>query len=188
MEPWVGIVLAAGAGTRAGGPKALRATGAGEGWMAVQHRLLVVSGASRVLVVLGAAAEAALPLLPRGAEPVLAPDWADGLSASLAAGLAAASSSPDAVAALVTLVDLPDLPAAAVRRVLAAGPLAPEALRRATYRGAPGHPVLLGREHWAPLAAGLRGDTGAGPYLRAHDTAAVECGDLGDGRDRDRVT
>ncbi|MWC00434.1 nucleotidyltransferase family protein, partial [Agromyces sp. MMS17-SY077] len=67
----------------------------------------------------------------------------------------------------------------------ASGPLA-SALARATYRGLPGHPVLLGRDHWAPLAAALHGDRGAGPYLVAQGALAVECGDLATGADRDR--
>jgi molybdenum cofactor cytidylyltransferase len=46
--------------------------------------------------------------------------------------------------------------------------------------------VLVGRAHWRPLAAAVRGDMGAGPYLRAHGATAVDCTDLGGGDDVDR--
>ena len=61
------------------------------------------------------------------------------------------------------------------------------ALARAVYGGEPGHPVLVGRAHWRPLADAVRGDTGAGPYLRAHAAVAVDCTDLGGGDDVDRA-
>ena len=48
---------------------------------------------------------------------MVAADWAEGMSASLRAGLAA-STDTDADAALVSLVDLPDVADAVVRRVL----------------------------------------------------------------------
>lgn len=168
MTDLVGIVLAAGAGTRAGGPKARR-----EGWLPHAVEVLRGAGCDPVIAVLGAA------IVPTDAEVVVAPDWAEGVGASLRAGLAAASGE----AALVTLVDLPGMPVAAARRV-AAGASA-GSLRRAVYAGRPGHPVLLGRDHWGPLTAELHGDTGAGAYLRAHGADAVECGDLWDGADVD---
>jgi CTP:molybdopterin cytidylyltransferase MocA len=85
---------------------------------------------------------------------------------------------------LVTLVDLPDVTAEVVRRVASAA-TGPEVLARATYDGRPGHPVLLGRDHWAGVRASATGDAGARDYLVAHDVVAVECGDLATGRDVD---
>ena len=72
-------------------------------------------------------------------------------AASLRAGLGALAGRADA--AVVTLVDLPDVRADVVRRVSTAAP-ARATLARATYEGRPGHPVLLGRDHWA----GVTGD------------------------------
>ncbi|MGN6326520.1 nucleotidyltransferase family protein [Pseudolysinimonas sp.] len=169
MTGLVGIVLAAGAGTRAGGPKALR-----EGWLAHAVDVLRQAGCDRVIAVLGAA------IVPTDAEVVVAADWDEGVAASLRAGLAAASGD----AALVTLVDLPGMPVAAAARVAAGA--TPAALRRAVYDGRPGHPVLLGRDHWKAIAASVHGDRGAGPYLRTHGADDVECGDLWDGADIDR--
>ena len=76
---------------------------------------------------------------------MVAADWAEGMGASLRAGLAALDGGADAV--VVTLVDLPDLTAEVVRRVVAAA-TGPGDLARATYAGTPGHPVLIGRDHW----------------------------------------
>jgi CTP:molybdopterin cytidylyltransferase MocA len=134
--------------------------------------------------VLGASAAEARGLL--GPEPVtvvVADDWAEGMGASLRTGLAALDAS-NAEAALVSLVDLPDVGPEVCRRLLAAA-TGPDALARATYAGRPGHPVLLGRHHWTGAAESADGDTGARDYLAAHDVVAVECGDLASGRDVD---
>ena len=85
-------------------------------------------------------------------------------------------------------LDLPDLVPEVVARVVggavgagaAAGTLA-----RAAYDGVPGHPVLLGRDHWAGVAAAATGDRGARDYLAAADVVLVECGDLATGHDVD---
>ena len=58
-------------------------------------------------------------------------------------------------------------------------------LARAAYDGEPGHPVLLGHDHWAGVVATAQGDRGARDYLADHDVLLVECGDLATGRDRD---
>lgn len=177
MPDVVGIVLAAGAGTRAGGPKALRREASGMPWLALASTFLREAGCARVIVVLGASAGTTAGLAPADAEVVEAGDWRDGMSASLRVGVAAASGSD----VLITLVDLPGLPAEVGRRVLAAsGPL-----RRAVFEGRPGHPVFVAAEHLDTFAASLHGDSGGREYLDAHGVTAVECGDLGDGRDVD---
>jgi CTP:molybdopterin cytidylyltransferase MocA len=179
MAGTTGIVLAAGAGTRAGGPKALRRNGAGTPWLALACGVLREAGCSRLIVVLGASAGAAAGLVPADAEVVEAGDWRDGMAASLRAGVAAASGHD----VLITLVDLPGLSAEVARRVLAtSGPL-----RRAVFEGRPGHPVFVAAEHLDPFAASLHGDSGGREYLDAHGVTAVECGDLGDGRDVDEA-
>jgi CTP:molybdopterin cytidylyltransferase MocA len=174
-----GLLLAAGAGSRMGRPKALV-----DGWLLRAVRGLTDGGCTQVTVVLGAAAEEALPLLDgTGASAVVAADWADGMSASLRAGLTAAAGT-DADAVVVTLVDLPDVGADVVRRLLVRG-AHPGTLRRATYDGRPGHPVVIGRAHWARVAEAASGDEGARGYLGAHHADAVECGDLATGVDID---
>ena len=182
MTTLTGIVLAAGAGSRLGRPKALMRTADGEPWVERAVRLLHASGCARVLVVLGAAAEQATTLVPVGNEILVVEHWADGMGESLRAALAAA----DGDAALITLVDLPDLPIAVASRMLAE-PVTRHTLKQAVFDGRPGHPVLIGRTHWAGVASTLVGDRGARDYLVAHDAIEVECSDLFDGHDIDRL-
>lgn len=173
-----GMVLAAGAGTRYGMPKVIAEQG---DWLRTAVAALHDGGCDEVIVVLGAAGESAVTV-PSPARAVLAADWADGLSASLRAGIRAL----DADFVVVQLVDTPDVGADVVRRVLAAARAGTSGLARAVYDGRPGHPVVIGREHWAALLDGLAGDVGAGPFLRARaDVVEVECGDLATGADID---
>jgi CTP:molybdopterin cytidylyltransferase MocA len=182
-----GLLLAAGAGRRFGGPKALAADPDGTGWLGRAVHVLRDGGCAEVTVVLGAGAEEARPLLPAGPwlHVVVAGDWAEGMGASLRAGLDALAGRADPPdAALVHLVDLPDVGAAVVARVLERA-TGPAALARASYDGVPGHPVLLGRDHWSAVTASAVADRGARAHLVAHPPDLVECGDLASGADRD---
>lgn len=186
------LLLAAGAGRRMGTPKALVTGADGEPWVVRGIRVLVEGGCDRVSVVVGAAAERVEPLVAAaGACPVVAHDWAEGMGASLAAGLAAVEADdPDAEVLVLMLVDLPDVDAPVVSRVLAAAAAtAPDAgtaaVVRAAYGGSPGHPVVIGRDHWGSLAADLQGDRGARDWLVRQRVALVECGDLAAGDDVD---
>jgi CTP:molybdopterin cytidylyltransferase MocA len=181
----VGVVLAAGSGSRAGGPKGLRVGADGVPWVVTATSVLRDAGCSRLLVVTGAWATAVSALVPGDAETVDCVDWNTGLAASFRTGLAAAASDPDARAALFTLVDLPGMPAPAAQRVVSAGKVDGAALRRATVDGRPTHPVLLGRDHWTGAGALAEGERGAGPYLRRNGAELVEVGDLWDGSDVD---
>lgn len=182
-----GLVLAAGAGRRSGGPKALRRRDDGTSWVAHACAVLAEAGCAPMVAVLGASAEEARPLVPAGVATVVAEDWDEGMGASLRAGLAALADT-DADACLVHLVDLPDVDARVVARVLATVADHPDPaahLARATYAGVPGHPVLLGRAHWAAVTATARGDRGARDHLAAEAPVLVECGDLATGVDQD---
>lgn len=172
-----GIVLAAGAGSRAGGPKALLRSDSGEPWLHLAVRALLDGGCHRAVVVLGAEARRARPLVPSDADIVVARAWRRGMSESLRSGLAAATGD----AALISLVDLPTLPAQVVRRVLDGQ----GELRRAVFRGRPGHPVFVSTAHWTTVAESLEGDHGAQRHLESSGAAAIECGDLWDGVDDD---
>ncbi len=166
-----GLVLAAGAGSRMGRPKALVRDPDGTSWLQRSVESLREAGCTSVVVVLGAAADEALGCCRRcrpGVRHVVADDWATGMAASLATGLCALTHD-DGEVALVTLVDLPDVGAAVARRVLAAAD-GPTSLARATFGGRPGHPVLIGRDHWFPAAAVVDGDEG--PAATCATTAA----------------
>jgi predicted DNA-binding transcriptional regulator YafY/CTP:molybdopterin cytidylyltransferase MocA len=183
-----GLLLAAGGGRRYGMPKAL---------VEVDGRLLVERGVATlrgggcdpVLVVLGAAADEVRARADLG-DAILVdnPAWADGMGSSLRAGLAALAGTgtgTTAAAVAVLLVDTPGITPEAVRRVAARA--APRVLAVATYHGRQGHPVLIGRDHWAGVAELAVGDTGARPYLAEHRTEVtrVPCDDVADGADMD---
>jgi len=185
-----GLLLAAGAGRRMGQPKALLRRADGVPVIDAAVGALFDGGCTTVTVVLGAAAGDATALLDDAGwvdDPevrlVVADNWADGMGASLQAGLESLATSP-AEAALITLVDLPDVTGAVHSRVLASAS-GPGALARATYDGRPGHPVLIGRHHWAGAAAAAEGDRGARSYLDGHECADVSCEDLATGVDLD---
>lgn len=150
----------------------------------VQHAADTVreAGLKRCVVVLGAEAErvrAAAPDLP---ETVVNPDWATGLGSSLRVGLQALAGTP-AEAVVILLVDMPGVTPLAVRRIAAQA--AGDALVMGGYGARRGHPVLLGRDHWAAVAESATGDRGARDYLRAHDVQVVPLGDVADDRDID---
>jgi CTP:molybdopterin cytidylyltransferase MocA len=180
----VGLVLAAGEGRRMGGPKALLRDESGTPWVVRTVRVIQQGGVDDVVVVVGAAAdEVRAALLAEDVRVVVADHWAEGMGASLRAGLRELVGLDDVTAALVCVVDTPGLSAAVVRRVAALA--GPDILARATYDGTPGHPVLLGAGHFGALVDAAGGDVGARDYLSSHEPRTVECGDLADGTDVD---
>lgn len=152
--------------------------------------MAVMAGCDELVVVLGAGAEQVAKVLPpskAGLSVVINPDHLSGMGSSLAVGLSATVQGT-CDAALVMLVDLPDVTPAVLVRLAATtdGSEQPTSvLARAAYAGRPGHPVLIGRDHFSGVIAGAVGDAGARGYLQAHPVRLVECGDLGGGRDVD---
>lgn len=180
-----GLLLAAGAGRRMGRPKAL-----------VEHRgrlfvesaagVLATAGCRPVIVVLGAESSTVRAKADLDGYSVIDnPDWPEGMGASVRTGLTALTDT-DVDAAVVLPVDVPGVTPEAVSRVLAAA--GPDLLVRASYDGVPGHPVAIGRTHWAGAIASAVGDVGARDYLRAHarEVIDVPCGDVATGTDVDR--
>ena len=170
-----GLVLAAGAGRRFGGPKALVELD-GERLVDRMVRVLRAGGCQPLVVVAGA-----VPLAVSGATVVDNPDWRTGMGSSLRSGLAAL---PDqASAAVVVLVDTPWIGPDAVGRLVQAHATG-AALAVATYAGVRGHPVLLGRTHWRGAAASAVADSGARTYLASNpNVVEVDCTGTGDPRD-----
>ncbi len=181
MTSVVGVLLAAGAGRRFGGPKALARDDDGTSWLL--RSVQALRPCAEIVVVLGAEAERAAALLPMSVSRVRADDWAEGMGASLRAALVALPATAHE-AALVSLVDLPDVDASVVARLMGAM-TGTDVLARAAYDGVAGHPVLIGRDHWAGIVATATGDRGARDFLAARDVRLVECGDLATGADVD---
>lgn len=173
-EEAVGVLLAAGAGSRYGSPKVLAENGR---WLEIAVHALRAGGCGTVLVVLGAADAP----MPDGAHAVYAPAWESGMSASLQAGLSAAG---DSAFAVVHVVDTPDVGAEVVRAVLKAARTS--GIARAVFDGSPGHPVVFGRQHWDEVVAVSTGDKGAREFLRGRsDVVLVECSQWATGVDHD---
>lgn len=171
-----GLVLAAGAGTRFGQPKAPVVID-GERLVDRAVRVLTEGGCDPVYVVLGAWVGAV-----DGADIIVNDGWPEGMGSSLRIGLEALTSQSDAEAVIVTLVDLPGLSADAIRRIVDTD----ADLAVASYEGERGHPVRLARRHWAAAIAVAQGDEGARRLLRGRDDVVlVEVGDVAAGYDVD---
>ena len=175
----MGLVLAAGAGRRFGGPKAVVEL-EGERLVDRAVRVLAEGGIAESYVVSGSVA-----LTVGGAAVVENPDWESGMASSLRAGLDALPATAEA--AVVVLVDHVGLTPAAVRRVVdqVSGPAS---LVAATYDGRQGHPVVLGRDWWPEVLSTAEGDQGARAVLAAHRDVLVpvECSDVASAADVDR--
>jgi molybdenum cofactor cytidylyltransferase len=170
------IVLAAGFGARFGGEKLTRAWRDGvllDGALAAAF----AAPARSVTVVTGAdpAVEATARAFAEGAGEAgrlrLAPaaDFAEGMAASLRAGIAALPA--DTAGAFVFLGDMPRVPPR-VLPDLAAALAAGAAAAAPTFEGQRGHPVLFGRSQFPALAA-LTGDAGARGVLQHLGDALV---------------
>ncbi|MGX7697156.1 nucleotidyltransferase family protein [Gordonia polyisoprenivorans] len=176
----VGAVLAAGSGRRYGKPKITAEQGL---WLDNAVHALSEGGCREVVVAMGAA----IVTPPSGAKAIVVEDWVVGLSASVRAVLCAPVVREDSGGVVLHVVDMPDVTAAVVSRIVKTAAGAPGKIVRAVYHGRPGHPVHLDAGHLDGVLASLDGDVGAARYLRAHPeiVESVECGDLASGVDRD---
>jgi CTP:molybdopterin cytidylyltransferase MocA len=183
-----GLVLAAGAGRRFGGPKQLAEL---DGVPLLQHAVDAVEGADEVhpvRVALGARAdEVAGALTLHRARVLVVEGWAEGMAASLRAGVGAL----EAAGCDWVVVTLGDQPRVTTRVIAAVAHAAARArfgtaAIRASYDGVPGHPVALGRPLFGTVAE-LRGDVGARALLDAPTVLVreLEVGRLADPVDVD---
>ena len=170
------LVLAAGGGSRFGDdPKLLADLDGAPVLQHVVRNVAAVEHVHQVVVVLGAHADAIRERVDFGDARVVQCDaWADGHSASLRCGLDAIGT-----AARKVVVLLGDQPLVTPRAIewLACEP----AGSRASYHGAPGHPVVLGPRLIAEAKA-LEGDRGLRDLVRWR---MVEVGHLASDRDVD---
>jgi molybdenum cofactor cytidylyltransferase len=179
-----GIVLAAGGASRFGSPKQLAEL---DGLPLLQHAvdaMLAVPAISPVVVVLGAEAQRVRAAVDLGeARSVVCEEWADGMAASLRCGVEAVG---DRDWVIVTLGDQPRVTPQVIAAVMDHAESAPAGTVavRATYDGAPGHPVALGRA-MLPRVAQLSGDAGARDLLGGADVMTFEAARLCDPADVD---
>jgi len=173
------LVLAAGSASRFGGGKLLTAF---QGRPLLHGALTAARAAApgAVTVVTGADAEA-VAACARAFDPeirlVHAPGHAEGMAASLRAGVA--SLPPEIRGAFVFLGDMPRVPHA-ILGPLAAAVAAGAPAAAPVFEGRRGNPVVLDRRLFAEVA-GLVGDVGARPILQAlgGDVALIEAPDDG---------
>ncbi|MGH6873117.1 MAG: NTP transferase domain-containing protein [Rhizomicrobium sp.] len=171
------VILAAGLSARMGTNKLL-ASLAGKPLLRHAVEAAAASAAEPVIVVTGNAAqdvEQTLDGLP--VRFVRNPDFADGLSTSLKAGIAAVPQTCDG--ALVQLGDMPGVTTALLDRLIAAfAPQDGRAICVAAHDGKRGNPVLWARRFFADMQA-LAGDAGAKHLIAANEELVcdVEAGD-----------
>jgi CTP:molybdopterin cytidylyltransferase MocA len=149
-----GVILAAGASSRMGRPKAaLPIGGRGETCLSRLARTLLAAGLPRVTVVAGADVEAvrgALPPRERRVRLVEHAGWARGQLSSLQAGLdAVVDETLEAV--LVALVDVPLISPDTVRALVGAWRAARAPITRPVSGPRHGHPVIFDRSVFEEL-------------------------------------
>jgi molybdenum cofactor cytidylyltransferase len=178
------ILLAAGASSRMGRPKALLEVG-GQTFVRRILDTLRQAGVPEAVVVVrsGMTAVAAEVLTAGFGRVVENPDPDRGQLSSLVVGLDAVDR-PDVAAALVTLVDVPLVRSSTVAELLARAAASPAPILRATHEGRHGHPVVFRRVVFAALRAADPA-AGAKPVVRALAVEDVEVDDPGVLRDVD---
>jgi molybdenum cofactor cytidylyltransferase len=167
LQPVVGVLLAAGSGSRFGGDKLLAKLADGRP-LASAALSALAAGVDAVIAVVRPDDAALQALLGEsGAQVAICTDAAEGMGASLACGVREVQHRfPDARGAIIALADMPWLSPSTVARVAAA-------LRRGAVLAAPthggkrGHPVAIGSTYFAELRM-LSGDEGAKKLLAAH--------------------
>ena len=172
----VGIILAAGSGSRMGGPKATIEI-AGERLVDRAVRLFHDAGIRDVYVVLGAwQGDVA------GAKILINPDWQTGMGGSLRLGLEAILKNPEYSQVIISLVDLPGMTTAAIREVADSA----QEVVAGTFNGKPGHPVKFARKYWKEIMESATGDFGARNFLKGRDDVFfIALDHLANGRDVD---
>ena len=167
------IILAAGQSRRMGGPNKMLAEIGGKPLVRIAAEQALASRARPVIVVTGHerdAVEAALHGLQ--IERVHNPDFAQGLSTSLKAGLSVLPSGVDA--AIICLADMPRVDAALLDQLIASfDPEKGALIVLPTIEGKRGNPVLWSRRFFGDLMA-IEGDVGARHLIGRYPEAVAE--------------
>lgn len=170
-EPFVtGLVLAAGGSRRLGEPKQLLAYGSGT---LLDHTLGTAraSGFDQLLVALGGSSDEVRRQVDlSGAEVVENPDFGEGCSSSIAAGIGAVDARTEAM--VLMLGDQPGVSADTVRALIA-GRGEGTKLAVCRYDDGRGHPIAFGRAMFRDLAE-LHGDKAVWKLLDRGGDEVVE--------------
>jgi molybdenum cofactor cytidylyltransferase len=165
------IVLAAGRSSRMGPRNKLLDPIGGEPMVRRVAAIALGSGTKPVVVVTGhEAAEVGAALQGLGVTAVLNPDYVDGLSTSLRAGLSALPASVDG--ALVLLGDMPEVEGSVLLALMASF-TGMSAICVPVRHGRRGNPVLWGRSYF-PEMMELTGDSGAKPLMARHEAHLID--------------
>ena len=167
------IVLAAGKSSRAIENKLLAAAPGGGTLIGQTVDHASAAGAWPVIVVTGHQAEQVRNvLLEKPVRFVHAADFAEGIAASLRAGIAALGS--EIAGALICLGDMPLVEASTMRRIVAAfDPVQGHEIIIPIYENQRGNPVFWGSRFFAELAQ-LTGDSGGRGILHRHTQFVAE--------------
>jgi molybdenum cofactor cytidylyltransferase len=159
------VVLAAGQARRMGGRKVLLPVGGRPMLLRVVDAALASSASQTVVVVGNEADEVVAALGDRPVVVVVNPDYADGMSTSLRAGLAAVD--PGAEAALILLADQPFVGPELLDRLIDRFGTCGKPIVRPSAEGRPGTPVLLSATLF-PEVAREQGDVGGRRVVEEH--------------------
>jgi molybdenum cofactor cytidylyltransferase len=158
------VILAAGSATRFGGRKLL-ADWQGAPLLQAALKTARAAPVQSITVVTGADADevaACVQAFDASIRLVHAPDHAEGMAASLRAGIASLPN--DATAAFVFLGDMPRVPPS-VLKPMAEAVRAGATAAAPVFQGRRGNPVVLSR-HLFPAVAAMTGDSGARSLLQ----------------------
>jgi len=166
-----GLVLAAGRSSRMAPRNKLLEPVGGEKIVRRVAATAIAGGVTPVIVVTGHEAQAVAAALSGLAVTIVAnPDYADGLSTSLRAGLGGLPAAIDG--ALILLGDMPAVGTGVLGTLMAAFTGA-SAICVPVRHGRRGNPVLWGSAYFAEMMQ-LSGDSGAKPLMALHEAHVVE--------------
>ena len=165
------LVLAAGRSSRMAPRNKLLEPIGGEPMVRRAVATALAGGATPVIVVTGHEAAAVADAL-RGLDVTIVanPDYADGLSTSLRAGLRALPQGIDG--ALILLGDMPEIETSVLVALVAAF-TGTSAICVPVRHGRQGNPVLWGSAYFAEMMQ-LTGDSGAKPLMARHEAHLIE--------------
>jgi molybdenum cofactor cytidylyltransferase len=175
VSGWSALILAGGAGRRFGGDGGRGKLLADFGGVPVIRRVadaVRAVGFAEVISITGAE-DTNIRRALAGADVFVrpAPDWAEGMAATLRTGVAALA--PGSEGVCVFLGDMPLVPVGLCGALMEAAQASGYAARP-RFEGKPGHPVAFTRAAFPDLMA-LQGDQGATALLKARPDAVAYC-------------